>query len=112
MNFFEKSNEIKDYMIDIRRIHENPEIAFDLEDTSKLVKEELDKLKISYTCPIENSVLASLGKGDKTVLLRADMDALPIEEENDLDFKSKNQCGHMCGHDFNTAMQLVIGKLL
>ena len=35
MNFFEKSNEIKDYMIDIRRIHENPGIAFDLKDTSK-----------------------------------------------------------------------------
>ncbi len=58
MNFFEKSNEIKDYMIDIRRrIHENPELAFDLEDTTNLVKEELDKLKISYTSPIENSVL-------------------------------------------------------
>lgn len=76
MNFFEKSNEIKDYMIDIRRIHENPEIAFDLEDTSKLVKEELDKLGISYTSPIENSVFASLGKGERTILLRAHMYAL------------------------------------
>lgn len=101
MNFFEKSNEIKDYMIDIRRrIHENPELAFDLEDTSKLVKEELDKLGITYTSPIENSVLASLGKGDKTILLRADMDALPIEEENDLDFKSKNQCGQCVAMTF------------
>lgn len=113
MNFFEKSNEIKDYMIDIRRrIHENPELAFDLEDTTNLVKEELDKLKISYTSPIENSVLASLGAGDKTILLRADMDALPIEEENDLDFKSKNQCGYMCGHDFHTAMLLGTAKIL
>ena len=113
MNFFEKSNEIKEYMIDIRRrIHENPELAFDLEDTSKLVKEELDKLGISYTSPIENSVLASFGKGDRTILLRADMDALPIEEENDLAFKSKNQCGHMCGHDFHTAMLLGTAKIL
>ena len=100
-------------MIDIRRrIHENPELAFDLEDTTNLVKEELDKLGITYTSPIKNSVLASLGKGDKTILLRADMDALPIEEENDLDFKSKNQGGHMCGHDFHTAMLLGTAKLL
>ena len=113
MNFFEKSNEIKGYMIDIRRrIHENPEIAFDLEDTTNLIKDELEKLDISYTSPIENSILASIGKGDRTILLRADMDALPIREENNLDFKSKNQCSHMCGHDFHAAMLLGTAKIL
>ena len=40
------------------------------------------------------------------------MDSLPIEEENDLDFKSKNQCGHMCGHDFHTEMILGTARLL
>ena len=113
MNFFEKSKEIKDYMIDIRRrIHEYPEIGFDLVNTTRLVKEELDKLGVSYTSPIENSLLANLGKGDKTILLRADMDGLAIVEENNLDFKSKNSCSHMCGHDFHTAMLLGTIKLL
>lgn len=113
MNFYKKSNEIKEYMVDIRRrIHENPEIGFDLPKTTALVKDELDKLGISYTSPIENSILATLGKGDKTILLRADMDALPIVEEADLSFKSKNQCSHMCGHDFHTAMLLGTAKIL
>ena len=114
MNFFEKSNEIKDYMIDIRRrIHENPELAFDLEDTTNLVKEELDKLKISYTSPIENSVLASLGAGDKTILLRADMDALPVAEETGLEFASTHPGQmHACGHDSHTAIALTAAKII
>lgn len=113
MDFWTSSKEIKDYMLDIRRrIHRNPEIGFNLSNTTEIVKEELRKLGIAYQSPIENSVLATLGQGDKVILLRADMDALPIVEETDLSFKSNNGCGHMCGHDFHVAMLLGTAKLL
>lgn len=113
MNFYNKAKEIKDYMIGVRRsLHENPEIGFDLNNTVELVKKELDAMGISYSQPIASGILATIGQGDKCILLRADMDALPIKEEADIACKSKNEYGHMCGHDFHTAMLLGTAKLL
>lgn len=113
MNFYKQSLELKDYLLKIRRqLHENPEIGFDLDNTVNLVKTELDKMGIEYTSPIENSVLATIGNGGRVILLRADMDALPIRENTNLEFKSENGNGHMCGHDFHTAMLLGTAKLL
>ena len=111
------SNELFDYVVSIRRqIHEYPEIGFDLPRTVALVKSELDKIGIPYTekyAPC--SVVGFIGNdpAKKTLALRADMDALPVEEKVDLPFKSKIPgCMHACGHDTHTAILLGVAKIL
>lgn len=107
----------KDYIISIRhRIHEYPEIGFDLPRTTALVKSELEKMGIPYTEKYgQSSVVGYINPEAKnfTIGLRADMDALLIQEENDIPFKSKID-GHMhaCGHDAHTAMLLGAAKAL
>ena len=100
-----------------RHLHENPELSFQEHETAKFVQEQLEKLpNLTLSRPTETSVLAVLkgtaGAG-KTVLLRADMDALPIDEEADVPFKSKKAgVMHACGHDGHTAMLLGAAKIL
>lgn len=107
----------KDYIISIRhRIHEYPEIGFDLPRTTTLVKSELEKMGIPYTEKYgQSSVVGYINPEAKnfTIGLRADMDALLIQEKNDIPFKSKID-GHMhaCGHDAHTAMLLGAAKAL
>ena len=60
----------------------------------------------------ETGVTAVIGHGSPCILLRADMDALPIREDNDLDYKSCNGAGHMCGHDSHAAMLLGAAQIL
>lgn len=109
------SNELFNYAVDIRRqLHKYPEVGFELEKTVKLVSEELDKIGIEYTYAYgKGSVVAHLGQGDKMIALRADMDALPVEEKTDLPYKSKipGQM-HACGHDSHTAILLAVAKYL
>ena len=107
----------KDYIINIRReIHQYPEIAFDLPKTIALVKGELDKMGISYTEEYgKSSVVATINpeKKDFTIGIRADMDALLINEKTDVPFKSKHEGKmHACGHDAHTAMLLGTAKAL
>lgn len=107
----------KDYIISIRhRIHEYPEIGFDLPRTTALVKSELEKMSIPYTEKYgESSVVGYINPEAKdfTIGLRADMDALLIQEENDIPFKSKiDGQMHACGHDAHTAMLLGAAKAL
>ena len=97
-----------------RYFHENAETHLNLPRTTAFV---MDKLKEFGYEPVEicsSGVLAIAGgkKPGKTFLLRGDMDALPIEEETDLPFKSKTGNMHACGHDFHTAMLLGAAKLL
>ena len=107
----------KDYIISLRReIHEYPEIGFELQKTINVVKRELDRLGIEYTEEYgKSSVVATINpdKKDFTIGIRADMDALLIEEKTDLPYKSKIK-GHMhaCGHDAHTAMLLGTAKAL
>ncbi|MBP3462780.1 MAG: amidohydrolase [Tyzzerella sp.] len=107
----------KDYILQIRHaIHEYPEIGFDLPRTTALVKAELDKMGIPYTEKYgQGSIVGYLNPEAKgyTIGLRADMDALLIQETNDIPFKSKID-GHMhaCGHDAHTAMLLGAAKAL
>ena len=112
-------NEILDnlyeYAVSIRRkLHEYPEIGFELEKTVRLVSGELDKMGITYTYKYgKGSVVAQLGHGDKMIALRADMDALPIEEKTDLSYRSKiSGQMHACGHDAHTAILLSVAKYL
>lgn len=107
----------KEYIISLRReIHEYPEIGFELPKTIAVVKRELDKLGVEYTTKYGESSVVGIINPDKshfTIGIRADMDALLIEEKTDLPFKSKIK-GHMhaCGHDAHTAMLLGTAKAL
>ena len=109
------SNELFNYAVDIRRqLHQYPEVGFELEKTVNLVSEELSKIGIPYTFEYgKGSVVAHIGQGDKMIALRADMDALPVEEKTNLPYKSKipGQM-HACGHDSHTAVLLAVAKYL
>ena len=108
-------NKLYDYAVDIRRkLHEFPEVGFDLDKTVKLVSAELEKMGIAYTYKYgKGSIVTELGQGSETIALRADMDALPVEEKTDLPYKSKipGQM-HACGHDAHTAILLAVAKHL
>ena len=107
----------KDYIIRLRReIHMFPEVGFDLPKTTALVKRELDKMGITYTEQYgKSSIVAVINpeKSNFTIGIRADMDALLIDEKNDVEYRSriKGQM-HACGHDAHTAMLLGTAKAL
>src|SRR4051812_19226754 len=107
---------IKDWIVGIRRtIHRHPELGYQEVETSKLVRKTLDELGISYRYPMaETGLVATLRGGDgPCVALRADMDALPIHEEAEVDFRSEIEGKmHACGHDCHTAMLLGAAQLL
>lgn len=121
INEFIKENvdKIYDEMVKIRRtIHENPELGDEEFETSKLIKKFLEENEIEFFEIINTGVVATIyndkenGK-NKTVATRADIDALPILEENDVEYKSKNIGKmHACGHDAHTTIQLGVAKIL
>lgn len=93
-----------------RTLHQNPELGGEEWETSKLIQEELKKAGIPFkTGFAKTGVLGIIEGGQKggTVALRADIDALPISEKTDVDFKSKVEGKmHACGHDAHTSMLL------
>ena len=111
-----EAKEIQSWIVEKRRtIHRYPELMYEEFETSKLVQETLSDLDITFEKDIAiTGVVGIVGNGNgPCVALRADMDALPIHEETDIDFKSKiDGKMHACGHDCHTAMLLGAARLL
>ncbi len=110
-------NADKQYIIQLRReLHQIPEIGFDLPKTLAVVRRELDAMGLSFTESFgTSSIVATLneGVGNKTIAIRADMDALPVQEQTGLSFASTHPGKmHACGHDCHTAMLLGTAKKL
>ena len=99
-----------------RKIHQNPELAFHEYETSKLIHSKLKKLKLSSIQTIAETGVVALLNGEhkgKCIALRADIDALPIQEKTGLPFASKiSGKMHACGHDAHTAMLYGAAKIL
>lgn len=110
------TREDQEYTIRLRReFHRYPELSFNEFKTSEIIKRELDNLEIPYNIIGNTGVVATIkGKLEgKTIALRADMDALPIKEETDVDYKSSNEgCMHACGHDSHMAMLLGAARVI
>ena len=113
----ELSRELNSYMLDIfHRLHMYPEIGFELPKTVALVKAELDAMGIESTCQYGKcSLVAQIGNRPDvpTLGIRADMDALPVQEKTGLPYSSRiGGAMHACGHDSHTAILLTVAKIL
>lgn len=110
-----QAHAISEEIIEWRRdFHMHPEIGFELHRTSKIVADELEKMGYRVKRGVgKTGVVAELGEGGKVIAIRADMDALPILEQNETDYVSQTPgTMHACGHDSHTAMALGAALLL
>lgn len=115
-DFIKEAEAIQKQVVQWRRqLHQYPELLLDLPKTSAYVEQELQKMGYEPQRICQSGITAILdsGKPGKTLLLRADMDALPIQEESGLPFASKTTgVSHACGHDTHTAILLGAAMLL
>ena len=113
MNYYERALTLKEETVAHRRyFHVNAEVGLNMPKGQAYVLAELEKLGIEAK-PCGHGVSATVGKGGKCLLLRADMDALPMAEESGLDFACPTGTeAHTCGHDFHVAMLLTAAKML
>ena len=111
------SKSVLDEVIDQRRyFHQHPEVSFGEHETSRYLTERLRELGLDlHPCPTETGAVALLdtGRPGKTVMLRADIDALPIHEESGVDFNSRfDGRMHACGHDAHMAIMIGVARTL
>lgn len=110
------SKEIFQFVKELRReFHKFPETAWNEVRTSEKIKSELEKMGISFKAIAKTGIIATINgrKNGRKIALRADMDGLNIQEENDISFKSKNKgISHACGHDGHVAILLGAAKIL
>ena len=112
----EKIAEMKDWLIETRRtIHMNPELGFEEVETSKLVAGYLEKFGLQVKTGMAKTGVIGLLRGEKpgkTVAIRADMDALPMEEANEIPYRSRVKGKmHACGHDAHVTILLGVARL-
>src|SRR5215467_9675978 len=97
-------------------LHANPELSYQEFETSKFIQQKLREFEIPFEIKATTGVVGLIkgrNPGKKTIALRADMDALPIKEENDVDYRSKRDgIMHACGHDVHTTCLLGAAKIL
>src|SRR6185503_19331468 len=103
--------------IEIRHhLHANPELSYQEFETSKFIQQKLKEFEIPFQIKATTGVVGLINgrnPGKKTIALRADMDALPIKEENNVDYRSKRDgIMHACGHDVHTTCLLGASKIL
>lgn len=114
----QKAKSYSEEVIEIRRhLHQNPELSFKEYNTSNYIQNYLNKLDIEFKNGVVDTGIVALIKGKnpeaKTIALRADIDALPIQEENTVNYKSINEgVMHACGHDVHAASLLGAAKIL
>lgn len=118
MDIKEKAENIKDYIIEMRRhFHQNPELSLEEFETTKKIVNELEKMSIEVST-FKDGLTGCIGtikgaKEGKTLLLRADIDALSVHEKTNLEFASRvDRKMHACGHDCHAAMLLGVAKIL
>lgn len=114
MDLLKEANELQTELTAWRRqLHAEPETGFDLHKTLPFVEESLHSMGLRPRRCGRAGLTVTLGRREgKCILLRADMDALPLREESGLSFASSNGAMHACGHDLHTAMLLGAAKLL
>ena len=113
--FLKRAQELEASMKNDRHyLHQNAEVGFDLPITTKYVMDRLKEIGLEpkEICKSGVTALIEGKKPGKTYLLRADMDALAMNEENDLEFASKTNAAHNCGHDMHTAILLGAAQIL
>ncbi len=113
MDYYKRALELKEEIISNRRhFHEYPELGLDMPETQEYVMQQL----LSYGITAKScghGVTATIGQGGRCLLLRADMDALPMQEESGETFACTDGCkAHACGHDFHAAMLLAAARML
>ena len=111
--YYQRALDINEEIIENRRIlHNFAETGFDLSRTLSFVQEKLREYALDPRPIGKAGITCTIGHPGKTILLRADMDALPMKEKTGLDFAATNGNCHSCGHDCHTAMLLAAAKLL
>lgn len=113
-SIYEEAKEMYEELVNLRRdLHQMPELGLSLPQTAAYVEGKLQEWEIPYEKKVNgNCIVGYLGEGEHCLLLRADMDGLPVREESDLPFVSQNGNMHACGHDLHAASLLGAAKLL
>lgn len=105
---------ISNYAVRLRKhFHKYPELSLKEFETSKRIKEELSNMEVPFVSAVQTGVIGMIGSGDRVIALRADMDALRINEKTEVGYKSLNEgVMHACGHDAHMAALLGAALIL
>lgn len=113
MDYLSRAKELFSEMCEQRRhIHQLAELGMETVKTADYIQEQLAQVGIASTRMADNGVTALIGQGKPVVLLRADIDALPVQEQSGLPFAAQNGHCHACGHDLHAAALLTAAKML